>query len=146
MFNTSLLKSWSRDNNPSLDFLEFDNFYPDVFFSAKPLPKLRVDIQEKEDSVILKADLPGVEQKDVHIDLSQNNILTISCERKSETNEDHKNYQRQERTYGKLERKFTLPDNINKENIDAKLTNGVLTLTLPKLKVSNPKKIEINVK
>jgi HSP20 family protein len=104
-----------------------------------------VDIMEQENSFVIKAELPGVDKKDVKITV-QNDVLTIKGEKKQETEKNGENYYRTERLYGSFQRSFTLPATIASEKIDASYDNGVLILNLPKLEEAKPKEIEVKVK
>jgi HSP20 family protein len=106
-----------------------------------------VDIEEDEKAITIKADLPDVEKKDIHVKV-ENGTLTISGERKREKEEKKKNYHRIERSYGSYMRSFALPESIDRDKIAAECKNGVLTLTLPKRAdaVAKAKAAEIPVK
>ncbi len=99
----------------------------DAFFPTER-QNFRIDIEDEGNALLLTADLPGFEKEDIHVDL-ENDRLTISAERKSETKE--KNYLRCERSYTSYRRSFGL-DGIDAENISASYRNGVLQLNLPK--------------
>jgi HSP20 family protein len=103
-----------------------------------------VDIQETENELVLKADLPGVEEKDIDVRI-ENNTLTIRGERKFEKQLNEDNYLRVERSYGSFSRSFSLPNTINTEAIKAEYKNGVLTVQLPKRAESKPKQVKVNV-
>lgn len=103
-----------------------------------------VDIYETENELVLKADLPDVNEKDMDIQV-ENNMLTIRGERKFEQKVKEDNYLRVERTYGSFSRSFSLPSTINSESIKAEYKNGVLTIELPKRAESKPKQVKINV-
>jgi HSP20 family protein len=104
-----------------------------------------VDISEQENSFVIKAELPGVDKKDVKITV-QNDVLTIKGEKKQESEKKGENYHRTERSYGSFQRSFTLPATIASEKIDASYDNGVLILNLPKLEEAKPKEIEVKLK
>jgi HSP20 family protein len=101
-----------------------------------------VDIYEDESGVHLKADLAGVDPKDikVHID---NGVLTISGERKEQKEHNDKGYHRVERFYGSFSRSFSLSDELNDDDIDARFDNGVLSLNLPRRPATKPKAVAI---
>lgn len=103
-----------------------------------------VDIYETEHELVVKADLPEVDPKDLDIRV-ENNILTIRGERKFEKKVDEDNYLRVERSYGSFARSFTLANTVNSEAIKAEYQNGVLTLTIPKREEAKPKQIKVNV-
>ncbi len=101
-----------------------------------------VDITEREDSYILKADLPGVSKDDVKITLREN-MLTIRGEKKKEKEEKQRNSFRSERMYGTFERTFTLPSMVRDEKIQANFKDGVLTVEIPKSEEVKPKEIPV---
>src|ERR1700738_5736336 len=90
-----------------------------------------VDIMETEHELVVKADLPDIDPKDLDIRV-ENNILTIRGERKFEKKTEENNYLRVERAYGAFSRSFSLASTVNTEAIKAEYKNGVLTLTIPK--------------
>jgi HSP20 family protein len=103
-----------------------------------------VDIYETENELVLKADLPAINEKDLDIRV-ENNTLTIRGERKFESEVKEDNYVRVERTYGSFSRSFGLPNTVNTESIKAEYKNGVLTVEMPKRAESKPKQVKINV-
>lgn len=104
-----------------------------------------VDILETENELLLKADLPGVEMKDVDIQL-ENGTLTLRGERKFESEKKDGGYHRIERSYGSFARSFTLPETVDAETVKADYKNGVLTVTLPKKELAKPRQIRVEVK
>jgi HSP20 family protein len=103
-----------------------------------------VDIYETEHELVVKADLPDVDPKDLDIRV-ENNLLTIRGERKFEKKVSEENYLRVERSYGSFARSFTLANTVNSEAIKAEYQNGVLTLSIPKREEAKPKQIKVNV-
>jgi HSP20 family protein len=103
-----------------------------------------VDIFETEHELIVKADLPDIDPKDLDIRV-ENNILTIRGERKFESKVSQDKYLRVERAYGSFSRSFSLASTVNSEAIKADYQNGVLTLTVPKREEAKPKQIKVNV-
>ena len=103
-----------------------------------------VDIYETEHELVVKADLPEINPKDLDIRV-ENNILTIRGERKFEKSVSEENYLRVERAYGSFARSFTLANTVNSEAIKADYQNGVLTLSIPKREEAKPKQIKVNV-
>src|SRR5258705_1288784 len=103
-----------------------------------------VDIFETEHELVVKADLPDIDPKDLDIRV-ENNVLTIRGVRKFEKDVNEDNYLRVERSYGTFSRSFTLANTVNAEAIKADYQNGVLTLTIPKREEAKPKQIKINV-
>jgi HSP20 family protein len=103
-----------------------------------------VDIYENEQSIVLKVEVPGVEQKDLDIRI-ENNTITIRGERKFEKDVKEENFHRVERRYGSFQRSFTLPNTVNTENASADYDNGILKVTLQKRAEAKPKQIKVNV-
>lgn len=103
-----------------------------------------VDIYENKDSIIVKADLPGVEKDKVKVEV-KDNILTIRGERKEEKETKDHNVYRLERHYGEFVRNFTLPEKVDPARIKAKYKDGVLEVILPKPEESKGKEIKVEV-
>src|ERR1700754_5210297 len=103
-----------------------------------------VDIYENEHELVVNADLPGVEAKDLDIRI-ENNILTIRGERRFEKKVNEDNYLRVERAYGSFSRSFSLSNTVNPDGIKADYQNGVLTLNVPKREEDKPKQIKVTV-
>jgi HSP20 family protein len=103
-----------------------------------------VDIHENEHELVVKADLPGVDAKDLDIRV-ENNILTIRGERRFEKKVDEDSYLRVERAYGSFSRSFSLANSVNPDGIKADYQNGVLTLNVPKREEAKPKQIKVTV-
>lgn len=103
-----------------------------------------VDIYENENELVIKADLPEIDEKNLDVRV-ENNTLTVRGERKFEQEVKEENYLRVERAYGSFSRSFSLPSSVNTEAIKADYKNGVLTVALPKRAESKPKQVKINV-
>jgi len=103
-----------------------------------------VDIYEDEHSVTLKVEVPGLDPKDVDVQV-ENHTLTIKGERKFEKEEKEENFHRIERRYGSFVRSFTLPSTVDTDNIKADYENGVLKVQLAKRAEAKPKQIKVNV-
>jgi len=103
-----------------------------------------VDIFETENELVVKADLPDVQEKDIDIRV-ENNTLTIRGERKFNNEVHEDNYLRVERAYGTFTRSFSLPNTVNTEGIRAEYRNGVLSVRMPKREETKPKQIKISV-
>lgn len=101
-----------------------------------------VDITELKDQFILKADLPGIDPAEIEITVDRN-ILTITGERKTEETVETDGYTRFERAKGKFTRKFTLPDNVDGDQVRAKGVHGVLSISIPKAAEAQPKRITV---
>jgi len=103
------------------------------------------DIVETKDTLLVRCELPGIEEKDVNVEI-ENGVLTISGDRKFEEKTKEKNFHRVERAYGKFVRSFTLPTNIATDNVKATFTDGLLELMLPKKEEAKPKKINLEIR
>jgi HSP20 family protein len=103
-----------------------------------------VDIYEDKDKVVLKLEVPGIDQKDLHVTV-EDNTLTVKGERKFEGEEKQENFHRIERTYGSFYRAFTLPPTVDTANIGADYKAGVLKLELKKKPEAQPKQIEVKI-
>lgn len=102
-----------------------------------------VDLFEREDSLVLKADLPGLSEDDVKIEM-HDNVLTISGERQADFENKQNGYYRVERAFGGFSRSLTLPDGVDADKISASFRNGVLEVTIPKPEQRKPRRIEIS--
>ena len=103
-----------------------------------------MDVVETEDQYVLRADLPGVSEGDVKIELDEN-VLTISGERKSAHKETKEGYYRVERAFGSFSRMLTLPEGVDADSISANFDRGVLEVKIPKPEQRKPRKVEISV-
>jgi HSP20 family protein len=140
-----------RESNP-FSFLqqEIDRLFEGVtrgfpsfpaFASAGPnLP--RMDVSETDEAIEIEAELPGLETKDVQINLSDD-VLTIRGEKKNEREEKDKNYHLVERSYGSFSRAVELPQGVKPEDVSAEMANGVLKVTVKKPAPKQSKQIEI---
>jgi HSP20 family protein len=128
---------------------QIDRLFNDVFERPSDESNLTswapaVDIFETEHELVVKADLPEIDPKDLDIRV-ENNILSIRGERKFESKVSQDKYLRVERAYGSFSRSFSLANTVNSEAIKADYQNGVLTLTVPKREEAKPKQIRVNV-
>ncbi len=114
----------------------------DLFSSSDWAPA--VDIKETPEAFNIEAELPGMSKDDLKVTV-QNGVLSIQGERKHEEETDDKKHHRIERFYGSFLRRFTLPENVNEDSIQANFKDGVLTLTLTKAEPAEPKSIEVDV-
>jgi HSP20 family protein len=103
-----------------------------------------VDVYEDDQKVVLKLEVPGIEEKDLDVSV-ENHTLTVKGERKFAQEEKQENFHRIERRYGSFFRAFTLPSTIDTENVDAKYEAGVLRLELKKKPEAQPKQIKVNI-
>ncbi len=125
----------------------FDNWHRPVRYRAegesldwRPV----VDILEANEHVEIRAEIPGLSEKDVQVSVTDD-VLTLKGEKTQESDENDQKYHRVERSYGRFQRSFTLPANLDPEDIKAKFTNGVLIVSIPKAKEVQPKEIQINI-
>ena len=119
-------------------------FFPDLDEEEGLLVKWApaLDIQEQDDHYLVRADLPGVDPKDVEITL-ENGVMTIRGKREETTEEEKEGYSRRERFSGEFFRRFALPDSAEPEKVTATSKKGVVEITIPKVKVTKAKKIKI---
>lgn len=103
-----------------------------------------VDIYETEENIVLKAEVPGLEIKDVSIEVDDN-TLVLKGERKLQKNPAEENYHRMERCYGSFNRVFSLPNVVDKDHIRANLREGVLEITVPKITEPGRESIKVAV-
>ena len=101
-----------------------------------------VDIFETEGEIVVKAELPGMDRKDIWLHL-ENNVLSLRGERKFEKETKDENYHRIERSYGAFNRSFSIPATVDEEKIRADYKDGVLKIVLPKKEQTKPKQIKI---
>ncbi|MBI3563487.1 MAG: Hsp20/alpha crystallin family protein [Gammaproteobacteria bacterium] len=101
-----------------------------------------VDVKESDDAFTIIADIPGVDPKDIEINM-EDGILTIKGQRESEKKEEADGYKRVERSYGSFYRRFSLPDSANPDKINAKSKNGVVEITIAKHEKVQPRKIAV---
>jgi len=137
----------ARLNNSDLGLpAVFDDFFrmPIEVFGDDLKPRL--DVHEDEKAVYVKAEIPGLEEKDLNVTLKEN-MLTISGEKKSEKTEsdEDKNYWYCERSFGSFSRTIVLPDAIKHDEVKANYKNGVLEIEIPKSEKAQPKKIDVKV-
>jgi HSP20 family protein len=104
-----------------------------------------VDIEESQDEVLVRAEVPGMTKDDIKVSVV-GNILTLSGERKYQSEEKGRTFHRMERAYGKFYRSITLPTEVDNARVKAQYKDGVLTIALPKSENNRPKEIAIEVK
>jgi HSP20 family protein len=125
----------------------FNEFYPTTGAGeAEAFPAWgwhpAVDIYDEEDKVVIQAELPGIDKKDISVDV-KGRMLTLKGERKSEKEVKEENYYRRERSFGKFERAFTLPGDVDPNKVKADFKEGVLKIEIPKSEEQKPKCIEV---
>jgi HSP20 family protein len=101
-----------------------------------------VDVVERENAYLLKAEVPGLAPEDIDLQV-ENNVLSLRGERKYENEEEHAGYRRVERSYGTFVRSFVLPEGTDVDAVEAKVENGILTVTIPKVQTATARKVEV---
>jgi HSP20 family protein len=124
-------------------FRQMTTFTPYVTHPLVPYAP-QFEVKETKDAFIFKADLPGVEEKNIDVSLTGNR-LTVSGLREEEDRSEAENFFADERVFGSFTRAFTLPDGVEGDQVSAELKGGVLTLNIPKKPEHQPKKISIKV-
>lgn len=119
----------------------FSNFWDSPVRSSK-VPS--VDVREEEDAYILEAELPGYEEKDVQVSVEKH-VLKISSNHEENKEEKKPEYLLRERSVSSFERRFSLPEQVNEQEITGEFKNGILTLNIPKSPETKPKKIDIKL-
>src|SRR6266540_1005495 len=102
-----------------------------------------VDIVEEKDRILMTAELPGFKENEIEIQM-EGGVLTLRGERKSEVEKEGRTFHRMERSYGQFVRSFTLPNNVERERIQANFANGLLHIELPKREEAKPRQIKIS--
>ena len=129
---------------------QMNRLFEDTFLRGRPDESAltcwapAVDIYETEHELVVKADLPDINEKELDVRV-ENNVLTIRGERKFEKSVSEDNYLLVERSYGSFSRSFSLANTVNTEAIKAEYRNGVLTLHIPKREEAKPKQIKVSV-
>ncbi|MEE4264689.1 MAG: Hsp20/alpha crystallin family protein [Desulfobacteraceae bacterium] len=129
----------------------FNRFFNDPFFHIGPMADENdlgmwnpaVDLYEKDDHYVIKAELPGIDKNNVKIDL-KDRLLTLSGERTYDNEVKEENCYRRERSYGKFQRVFTLPADVDSDKIKAEFKNGVLQIEVPKPEEKKAKRVTIH--
>ncbi|MHB0876950.1 MAG: Hsp20/alpha crystallin family protein [Anaerolineae bacterium] len=124
MFQESFVRPWSS------------------FIGAGGRETMLIDVYDQEDKVVVEAAMPGVKPEDIDIRV-QGDVLTIKAETKQEKDVSEDKYTYKERSYGVLQRSVTLPTEVNADQAEAILDNGVLRLSLPKTEEQRPKSIKV---
>ena len=116
----------------------------DPFFTGRPASAFSpaFEVKETSDSFVLKADVPGVDEKDLDVAV-HNGVLTVSGSRSAEERKEGESYAIYERQFGSFSRSFALPETADPDKIDARLANGVLNLEIGKKVEAKPRKIEL---
>jgi HSP20 family protein len=138
--------------SPWLFRREFDDLI-ERFFGEEPLARHGVfgrafspvvDITENDNDIIVRAEIPGMEQKDLDVNLA-GDVLTIKGEKKAEHEEKGENFHRIERSYGSFSRTFALPCEVQEDKVEASYKNGILSLKLPKSETCKKESVKITV-
>jgi len=122
----------------------FDEFFTNDLSTTQGKLSPAVDIAEEKEKYVVKADLPGIKQEDVQVEVDDG-VLKIHGERKREVSEgsEENHYHYFERTYGSFERRFVLPKDTDPEKVKAKIKDGVLEVEIPKTEAKKPKTIKV---
>lgn len=138
---------WRRTGGLRPMWREMDDFW-NRFSGEMPLTEAAwdwtpsVDISQTDGNVQVKAELPGMDPKDIDVDVT-GDVLTLRGEKKTEEEQKDERYYCRERCYGSFQRSFRLPTGVQGDKVDAQFKNGVLTINIPKSEESKQKKIEI---
>jgi HSP20 family protein len=128
------------------NLMEFDPFRAlGSFETGRTLQSARADVSETDSEYEISIELPGIDEKDIELDVSEG-MLTLNAEKREEREEKEKNYHLTERKYGKVRRSFRVPEGVDVAGIDAEFTKGVLRITLPKTMEAKAKQRKIPVK
>jgi len=114
------------------------------YFDNLNFPK--VNMSEKKETYVLKFDLAGISKDDIKLSIDKNNVLTVEGERKSESKQKDKSFVKQEIYYGQFKRSVQLPENANQDKLDTNYKNGILTVTIGKKIINEPKAKIIKIK
>lgn len=137
--NNSLLPTVTFGNSIDRWFDDVDHWFNN---STTKHQNMKVDFYENDTAYIVSADVPGVTVDDIDVSL-ENGILTISCKRSNSVENGNDDYYVRERIYGEMKRAFKLPTSVKEDSIDAKLNNGVLTVTIDKGEELKRRQIEV---
>ncbi|RKZ27524.1 Hsp20/alpha crystallin family protein [bacterium] len=127
---------------------DFDRLFEDWFGRVSEREEMwypLVDVKETENEIVVSAEVPGMKKEDIKVSLLGDQLI-ISGERKMEREEKNATYHRIERSYGKFERRITLPCEVEENKVKATYKDGVLTVTLPKSEKVKPREISVEVK
>ncbi len=141
----AIVPAWRANSISQNWFNEFDQLF-ESFFDQRPQGRMSLacDVEEGEKYILFTFDLPGLEEKDISIEIKEN-VLSISGERTEEISEDGTR-KFKGRHYGVFKQSFGLPKTVDQEKVEADYTNGVLKVLLPKKEVAQPKRIEVKAK
>ncbi|WP_121958273.1 Hsp20/alpha crystallin family protein [Petrotoga sp. 9PWA.NaAc.5.4] len=123
---------------------ELEDFFRSIPFGVGITQRGEMDVYETEDDFVVECELPGLDKRDIKVKLD-NDVLTISAEKRSSDEVKKGNIYRQERYFGKIERSIRLPEYIDKDDIQAKYENGVLKVIIPKKESAKGESKEISI-
>ena len=137
--------NWLSHGEPVVTSL-FDSFFGDFGLPTLSVVEKEwmpaIDFSETEKAYTVKAELPGMDKKNIDISLTDG-VLTVKGEKKFEKKEEKENYHYMETRYGTFSRSLRLPEDASAEKVDATYTDGVLTISIPKTEIAKPKKIKV---
>lgn len=148
-YNPRRNKMQRRENNMDSIFDGFFNDFSTPFFGHNMMTEkdvangLHVDIYEKDNAIVVDADMPGITKEDIKLDV-KGKLVTLGYERKDENEVKEEHLYRKEKRYGKFERTFSMPFEIDADKVSAKYHNGVLKLEIEKPEKQQKKQIEIS--
>lgn len=124
-----------------------NDFFAAPFFGVEQSGRRapRVNVQEDDHNIKLTFEIPGLEKSEIKV-LVKDNVLSVTAERKVETEHNENGFTRKEFSVGQFSRSFTLPDTVNVEKVSADYKDGLLVVELPKLEEAKPKQIEVKLK
>jgi HSP20 family protein len=128
---------------------EMDRFFDEPLFHwpqmwSAPMTTPAVNVYETEKDVVVEAAVPGLEEKDIHIEATEDS-LTLRCQKQAKREEEQDGYYRQEFSYGSFSRTIDIPVAVKSEEAKAELKQGKLTITIPKLEPSKPKATKVPI-
>ena len=141
MLPVRFLRSFPLDTFTRDSFFEPLRKMEAIMGGEEPL-SLRLDVRDEAQRYVIEADVPGFRKENLDVTF-EGGVLTLTAERRQESESENDNYHMRERTFGKVSRSLRLPDNVNAASIQAKLRDGVLSLTLDKTEEAKPHKIEV---
>lgn len=148
----SLMKNKERTQAVQAREEDFFTRWWDTFFDGSLYPVWNsretwmpaFDIHETDQAIMVSGDIPGVDEKNIHVEV-KDNVLSVRGEKEARTEQKDARIRRVERTYGSFERSFALPEGVKTEKITAEYKKGVITLTIPKGKEKTPKQVQVKV-
>ncbi|MFA7118580.1 MAG: Hsp20/alpha crystallin family protein [Sphaerochaetaceae bacterium] len=135
----------SNQNYPMVN--DFESMFNDMMtgFGLGPSSVPAVDIQENDKDYVIEAELPGYKENEVEVNVEKHVLRLSSVKQSQKEEKDAKKYLMRERCYQSFSRSFSLPEDVDESAIEGKFANGVLTVTLPKKELAQPKRITIKI-